>query len=162
MKNRAILDDLNILRAMAKSRPGTSGFSRSELAAIKRAVAILESQVVAKKVTKHEVLEWLKDGIFSIVDGQVYSSSGRQLVQRINKRRGCQHGDPRVDLKYDGKRRSIHVSHLVWMWGTKSVIPDKFEIHHWDEDPTNNDFSNLIAVHPIDHVKLHACEEVPF
>lgn len=44
------------------------------------------------KVTKHEVLEWLKDGIFSIVDGQVYTRAGRQLVQRINKRRGCQHG----------------------------------------------------------------------
>lgn len=115
-------------------------------------------------VTKQEVLEWLQDGIFTIADGEVYSSSGRKLTQRINKRRRCEHGDPRVDLVYGGKRTSIHVSHLIWMWNTGVVIPDGFEIHHRDEDPLNNAWSNLIAVHPMDHGKLHAGveEEVTF
>ncbi len=116
-------------------------------------------------VTKQEILDWLQKGVFTIADGEVYSLSGRKLVQRINKRKRCEHGDPRVDLVYGGKRTSAHVSHLIWMWHTNTVLPDGFEIHHRDEDPTNNNFSNLIAVHPMDHVKLHACgveEEVPF
>lgn len=115
-------------------------------------------------VTKQEVLDWLQDGAFSIADGEIYTRAGRQLVQRINKRKRCEHGDPRVDLIYGGKRTSINVSHLIWMWHTNSVLPDGFEIHHRDEDCTNNDFNNLIAVHPIDHGKLHAGveEEAPF
>lgn len=110
-------------------------------------------------VTKQEILQWLQDGVFSIEDGEVYTSLGRKLVQRINKRKRCEHGDPRV-----GRRASVHVSHLVWMWTTNTVLPDGFEIHHRDEDPTNNEFSNLLAVHPMDHAKLHANaqEEVPF
>lgn len=114
-------------------------------------------------VTKQEVLGWLQDGTFTIEDGEVYSRTGRKLTQRINKRKRCEHGDPRVDLVFS-KRISLHVSHLIWMWNTNSVFPDGFEIHHRDEDPTNNNFDNLIAVHPLDHGKLHAgvVEEVPF
>ena len=112
-------------------------------------------------VTKQEVFDWLQCGVFSIVDGQVYTRSGRRLIQRINKRRRCDHGDPRVDLCHDGRRASVNVSHLVWMWNAKSVLPDRFEIHHRDEDCTNNEFNNLIAVHPVDHAKLHAFAEEP-
>lgn len=121
-------------------------------------------KVKPKQVSKQEVLDWLQEGAFTISDGEVYTRAGRRLVQRENKRRGCDHGDARVDLKYGGKRRSINVSHLVWMWNTKTVIPDGFEIHHNDEDPTNNNWDNLIAVHSMDHLKLHARfeEPVPF
>lgn len=117
-------------------------------------------------VTKQDVLSWLQDGVFTIEAGEIYSQSGRKLVQRINKRKRCEHGDPRVDLVHGGNRVSIHVSHLIWMWNTNTVLPDGFHVHHRDEDPTNNNFDNLIAVHPMDHDKLHAVVEdtdtVPF
>ena len=116
-------------------------------------------------VAKKDILKWLRKGAFFIAeDGEVYTSEGRKLAQRINKRKRCTHGDPRVDLCHEGKRTSIHVSHLIWMWNTNCVLPDGFEVHHRDEDPTNNNFDNLIAVHPLDHGKLHAevKEEVPF
>lgn len=115
-------------------------------------------------VTKQEIFDWLQAGIFYLVDDQVYSRAGRQLAQRINTRKRCDHGDPRVDLCHGGRRASINVSQLVWMWNTNSVLPDGFEVHHRDEDCTNNDFNNLIAVHPVDHSKLHASaeEDVPF
>jgi len=116
-------------------------------------------------VTKQEVLDWLEDGRFYVGDdGEIYTEAGRKLVQRINKRKRCEHGDPRVDLYYGGKRASVHVSHLIWMWNTGVVIPEGWQVHHKDEDPTNNNWTNLIAVHPIDHEKLHAeaKEEVPF
>lgn len=114
-----------------------------------------------KPVSKQEVLGWLQDGAFTIANGEVYTRAGRKLVQRMNNRKGCDHGDARVDLKYDGKRKSMHVSQLVWMWGTNSTIPDGYEIHHRDEDPNNNDFDNLMCLHPIDHAKMHAVSEEP-
>jgi hypothetical protein len=116
------------------------------------------------KVTKQEILEWLQEGVFYLAGGHVFTRAGRQLAQRINNRNRCEHGDPRVDLWYSGRRASINVSHLVWMWHTNYVLPDGFEIHHRDEDCTNNEFDNLLALHPIDHGKLHASveEEVPF
>ena len=118
----------------------------------------------AAVVTKQDILDWLRARVFIIVDGEIYSRKGRRLVQRINKRKRCEHGDPRVDLVYGGHRVSVHVSHLIWMWHTNCVLPDGFEIHHRDEDPMNNNWSNLIAVHPDDHTKLHANAqvEVPF
>lgn len=116
-------------------------------------------------VTKKDILKWLAKGVFCVGDdGEIYTEAGRKLAQRINKRKRCEHGDPRVDLYHKGKRASVHVSHLIWMWNTNIALPDGFEIHHRDEDPMNNNFSNLIAVHPLDHTKLHAesQEEVPF
>ena len=117
-----------------------------------------------KPVTRQEVLDWLQEGAFTISDGEVYTRAGRKLVQRINNRRRCEHGDPRVDLKYLGKRKSMHVSHLVWMWHTSATIPDGWEVHHRDEDPTNNNFENLLCLHPIDHAKMHpgTKDDTPF
>lgn len=44
---------------------------------------------------------------------------------------------------------------LVWIAGTLSPIPKGFEIHHRDEDFTNDCFENLICLHKIDHRKIH-------
>lgn len=49
MNGVAAFENLHILRKMAKSRPGTSGFSRSDLAAIQMAVDILELLVDADR-----------------------------------------------------------------------------------------------------------------
>ena len=114
-----------------------------------------------KPVTKQEVLDWLQEGAFTISDGEVYTLAGRKLVQRENKRKRCDHGDPRVDLVCDGRRKSMHVSQLVWMWHTNAVIPDGWEVHHMDEDPNNNDFDNLLCLHPIDHAKMHPGKQEP-
>ena len=115
--------------------------------------------------TVQEASQWIIDGHFTVDDGDVYSG-GRKLAQRINRRRRMETGDPRVDLCFAGKRRSMHVSQVVWIAHTKQPIPAGFEIHHNDEDIMNNCFSNLICVHSLDHCKLHhdpafAGEEVP-
>lgn len=57
-------------------------------------------------------------------------------------------------------RRSVPVSHMVWMAGTKRLLPSDFEVHHRDEDRGNNRFDNLLALHYLDHRKLHAKESV--
>ena len=105
--------------------------------------------------SKETILQWLKEGIFTLHEGGRIYKGTRCLTQRINKRNRMKNGDPRVDLSHESKRRSCHVSHLVWMINVGIVIPKDFEIHHRDEDPLNNNFENLICIHALDHVKLH-------
>ena len=89
-------------------------------------------------------------------DVQIYKKGKPEpLVQRINKRKRMEGGDPRVDLCHDRLRRSCHVSQLVWMYHHECLIPEGFEIHHMDEDRMNNSFHNLICVSSLDHAKLH-------
>ena len=110
--------------------------------------------------TPLQVIHWFQEGIFTLDHQEIEIWKGdRQLTQRRNTRRRSERGDPRVDLFHQNWRRSIHVSHLVWMVTTGQVIPEGWEIHHRDEDPENNWFENLLALHPLDHHKLHRSEE---
>ena len=45
---------------------------------------------------------------------------------------------------------------------TYEIPPDNWEIHHLDNNPQNNSWSNLILLHPLDHLKFHTKEELPF
>lgn len=110
------------------------------------------------------VFRWLEEGVFTVTDGRVFKGP-KELRQRINCRRGMHDGDARVDLWHECQRRSCHVSQLVWMTNAGRPIPDGFEIHHRDENPHNNDFENLVCVHPMDHSKLHRetqASDIPF
>ena len=57
---------------------------------------------------------------------------------------------------------SIGVGRLVWMSVTKEVIPNGWQIHHRDEDPSNNAWNNLLCLHPLDHLKIHDKQPIPF
>lgn len=115
--------------------------------------------------TLTDILTWLREGHFKVVNGEVMKGS-KTLARHINKRRRSERGDYRVDLFYKGLHRGVLISHLVWMYNTNQILPENFQIHHIDNDPMNNEFSNLICVHPLDHVKLHASsiddDDVPF
>lgn len=114
---------------------------------------------------KDSILMMLKQGILKISvedgTGRVFRN-GRELSARENKRKRCKTGDFRVDIWYKGERVSINVSHLVWMQSTLRLIPIGWEIHHVDGNIYNNNFDNLMCLHPLDHSKLHNKEEVPF
>jgi hypothetical protein len=60
----------------------------------------------------------------------------------------------------------IAVSRVVWMVGTGVVIPEGFQIHHHNEKPWDNAFTNLICLHHNDHEKWHQTQTdesyVPF
>ena len=114
-----------------------------------------------KTASIEDVLSWLEEGVFVIEDGKVFKGD-KELTVRIAKRKRMNEGDPRVDLFHNKQMRSTLVSHLIWMSRTMKPVPEGFQIHHKDEDPTNNDFDNLVCVHPLDHIKLHKQEEVPF
>ena len=58
-------------------------------------------------------------------------------------------------LRIDGKRRTIVRSKLVWIAGSRRLVPPGFEIHHLDQDRYNDDWENLVALSPEDHDKFH-------
>jgi hypothetical protein len=115
------------------------------------------------KIDRALILQLLRSGILTIGVGfdntiKIFMR-GNELTQRINNRQRSERGDPRVDVCYDSKKISIHISHLVWMFYTDCVLPEDFEIHHLDENPLNNIYHNIIAVHKKDHLKIHLIEE---
>lgn len=69
-----------------------------------------------------------------------------------------------VRLYFSRAERKIALHKLVWMAGTRSLVPENFEVHHRDNDTRNNSFINLMAIHKIDHKKIHADDpaEIPF
>ena len=60
---------------------------------------------------------------------------------------------------YTGRKGSKHVfSHHVVVCEALGLtaIPKGWVVHHCDENPYNNDFSNLVLLTVADHARLHA------
>lgn len=113
------------------------------------------------KFTRAEVIELFNSGKYRVCleSGRVYHKSGRELYTYTNEKTD----HPWVRLFKRPKYVTICISHVVWMVATQTVLPGGWQVHHRDADPTNNAFSNLMALHPMDHSKLHAdLEEAPF
>ena len=60
----------------------------------------------------------------------------------------------RVILKIEGLG-SFEYARWVWQAYTGQSIPKGYVIHHIDEDPTNNDYSNLQMMTWQEHLSLH-------
>lgn len=118
-----------------------------------------------EKMTDEQVLDLLKVEKYRVdlVTGEVFNSKDEKLSIYYGKL------DRKYVRLYDGRksRREISLPKLIWMFGTKSIVPDGFEIHHRDTYSENNNFNNLICLHRRDHQKLHGYSlvdnsEVPF
>lgn len=103
-----------------------------------------------------DIVQLLNDGTYTVdlATAEVRTRSGDLLKHRHKKGRGDEKR-PCVRLFSSPKSREISVSILVWIAGTRSVVPEGFEIHHMDENWRNNAFVNLLCVHGVDHDKLH-------
>lgn len=119
----------------------------------------------AESLTDVEVLELLRLKIYEVdlETGRVFGTTikGRrvEVKQEVNGKAGDYLG---IRIKCKGRRRKIAVHVLVWMAGTLSIRPTNWQVHHLDENPLNNTFTNLICLHPMDHQKFHAEDETPF
>ena len=51
-------------------------------------------------------------------------------------------------------RLNVNLHRLVWMY-FYGEIPNDYAVHHIDENPHNNDISNLLALSHADHNRLH-------
>lgn len=122
---------------------------------------------VPRKVDYELVLSLLIKRVIIVTEGSNPNviKNGRVLKQRGNPRKRSESTDPRVDICADGRVMGVNVSYLVWMQYHQECLPINFQIHHVDEDSSNNDISNLVAVHKNDHHKLHrtlSTDDVPF
>jgi len=116
------------------------------------------------KLSDYDVLYLLETGIYRV---NLETAEVTGPLGKVLKTRGEGNGSQDyqfVSLKAGQKQRKIALHKLVWMAGTMSVVPPNFEVHHRDEDTTSNGFRNLMAIHKIDHKKVHADDatDTPF
>jgi hypothetical protein len=116
-----------------------------------------------------EVLALVERGHYrvDVENGVIFDKRGRPLNITGGGRGEKDYSYVRL-YKGDGQR-AIGVHALVWMVGNWRPLPEGFQVHHRDRDPSNNAFVNVFALSKPDHDKLHANadlitagEEVPF
>lgn len=116
-----------------------------------------------KRVYKHlsvkRLLQLLRTGVYRVEpNGDIYGQRGKKLAKFKND-----HSDRSfVRLHDNNSRCGISVARLVWMSQTKARIPVNFEVHHRDNDETNDDWQNLTCLHKLDHKKEHNTTDIPF
>jgi len=111
-------------------------------------------------LSSKEIIRLLKWGYYRVDEttAAVYGRDGSVITPFYDDE-----GRGFVRLYWNGKRKAIAVSRLVWMSKTLQPIPSNFEIHHRDENPNNDAWTNLLCLHESDHRKLHdGDEEIPF
>lgn len=63
---------------------------------------------------------------------------------------------PYTEIRITPKTKvTIGYARLAWIIANQDSIPDSYEVHHLDEDWTNNATDNLVLLHPKDHNKMH-------
>ena len=116
-------------------------------------------------MTVREVVQLLRNGVYKVDgDGTVLRAWTGKEDRPVKPYKGNEEGHLFVRLYHNKKRKTCAVARLVWMATTLQPIPWNFEIHHQDEDVTNNRWSNLYCLHKLDHRKYHygADDSVPF
>lgn len=119
-----------------------------------------------QQASQHDVLQWLANGVYRVdlATAQVFNRKGEELAPRNKGGRRAEYWQ--IRLYHGGKKITLGLSILVWIAGTNTAVPKWFEIHHRDENPGNNAFSNLLCLHCVDHRKVHLpegeLEEAPF
>jgi hypothetical protein len=119
-------------------------------------------------LTQRDVLTILKVGLYRVcpLTGAVTNQRGRVIAPFYDD-----NGRAFIRLYWEKHRKAITVARLVWMSVTLRIIPGGYEIHHRDEDVTNNAWTNLYCLFEMDHQKLHGADllagsgkmnEVPF
>lgn len=112
-------------------------------------------QHYTQKFTWEEVLDLIDRGVYRVdlKTGLVFSNrTGREVFGFQSSRRSQVFT---IRLYEVPKFISIARSRLVWMVGTRSPIPDGFEVHHRDRNSQNDAFINLLCLHKVDHDKEH-------
>ena len=63
------------------------------------------------------------------------------------------------NVPIEGRKRRYPMRAHVYVWQKHyGEIPKGYEVHHKDEDPSNNDISNLMLLSRSAHAKLHGTE----
>jgi len=116
-------------------------------------------------ITDEMVIGFLKEKLL-VVDHDTLEVvfRGRSLKATIcghAKRNGTRF---RFELRYNGTKRTILRSRLIYMAAHGVVLPPNVELHHVNLDRYDDHHSNLVMLWPWDHSKLHQSgrPEVPF
>jgi hypothetical protein len=121
------------------------------------------------RISELQVLALLKAGKYKVCrrTAEVIGPRGKPITPHPC---GCKNvgsgGRLFVRIYGFGGVRTISVARLVWISVVGEPLPSKdWEVHHRDECNHSDAWDNLIAVHKLDHRKLHnghSDERIPF
>lgn len=108
-----------------------------------------------KRLTNKQVISLFRRGIYRVrEDGEIIGKRGKVLKGITSGTRD--NGREYIRLFYKHKyKRNLPKAHAVWMGTTLRSIPKGFEIHHRNEDVTDDRWENLFCLFKMDHDKLH-------
>lgn len=112
-------------------------------------------------ITNEQIHQLMLDGLIEVVDGITEPRlvcRGRELKPYYNEQGGrsrlagsCRW---RYTLRFNGARRSILRSTIVWIWYFGPVSPDH-NVHHGDAGKDVDAVWNLCALTVDEHARLH-------
>jgi hypothetical protein len=110
------------------------------------------------KLSHEAILARIADGslVVDVDEARVYrvgrGGELQELKQYPRGRCGRYRG---VCIYSGGSRIKIAVHKLVWLADSGEPIPDGYEVHHEDRDPSNNRISNLDLQTKAEHLATH-------
>ena len=92
-----------------------------------------------------------------VIDATIHSTkTGKPIVwEYAPKKIDPDKKHPSIRIKINNHRKKVTVCRIIWMVFHKCIVPKDFEIHHWNFDPYDNTYTNLIALHKDDHSMIH-------
>lgn len=122
----------------------------------------MPKKTYTRRLTLANVRQLFREGVYYLgEDNQVISKRTKKpLFQYTNQ---TPTGTPYVRLFSKDAYGCFAISRIIWTVATGEDIPKGWEVHHRDGNPLENDFNNLLCLHPVDHKKVHTeADEIPF
>ena len=116
------------------------------------------------KLSDEKLIELFDLGLYSanLAEGTIFNRWGKE----VRWYKGNAENHRFVRIYGNGGSRATSIHRIIWIVGCRTSIPVGWEVHHRNLDCTDNRFSNLFCLHPVDHRKLHSgmdlIDDTPF
>lgn len=88
--------------------------------------------------------------------GEIYSvRTGKPLARENPASFGGKTNRDCIRISVKGKRRHVSVAKAIWMFDRRATVPKMCEVHHSNEDSSDNRGVNLVCIFEADHHLVH-------
>lgn len=117
-----------------------------------------------KHITDEQLLEWLETGLLEIRFPRSFEPQlwfrGRRLKPEITVQRGRQRVAESGEryswvLRFNGRKRRVVRSKLIWMNRHRRVVPAGCQLHHENENRFDDREDNVLCLTAEQHETVH-------
>lgn len=120
----------------------------------------METKRKWRKLSQADIIALFRQGVYTadLENGTISNGKGKPLRTYLGGKpdpNGEREDRLFYSLHYKDQRCKVAVSVCIWLAGSGIPIPAGFQVHHRDQNPRNNAWTNLFALFSLDHFKLH-------